>query len=101
MYETIETLNHTLINLLEEPFMAITTGQPDYSTDHRINREPGMVDISIEVNNVKPEIIALFNNDYNSLGNKFKEWSVQNGFADCQILGGDETNLIFEVTTFM
>lgn len=92
-------LEDVLETLLDEPFMAITSGPPDYSLEKKDGPEGyHQVLVSLFLENVRPDVIAAFNENYNSLADKFDAWAKGKGFVSSQILGGDDESLVFEIT---
>lgn len=99
MINDLASIESSLETLLDEPFMAITNGLPSYEVDHRNGPEGyGQVIVCLQIENVRPDVMKAFNADYDSLGLKFAKWAKSQGFVDCQILGGDDQSLSFEIT---
>lgn len=100
MGKSLAPIEAALESLLEEPFMAITSGPPEYEIDHREGPEGyEQVIVWVLIDNIRPEVMKSFNADYDSLGKKFAEWAKAKDFVDSQILGDEGTTLVFEITT--
>lgn len=90
----------SLEDLLNEPFMAITSGDPVYEIDSQPGPEGYSQMIAwLQIENVRPDVIKSFNEDYKSLALPFEEWAQTKNFISSQILGGDDSTLVFEITT--
>jgi hypothetical protein len=99
MVNNLASIELSLENLLNEPFMSITSGLPSYEIDHRAGpKDYGQVNVWLQIHNIRPDVMEAFNADYDLLGLKFAEWAKSKGFVDCQILGGDDMSLCFEIT---
>ncbi|PKL48584.1 MAG: hypothetical protein CVV42_08920 [Candidatus Riflebacteria bacterium HGW-Riflebacteria-2] len=98
-----DELELVLEELLDEPFMAITEGQPNCCFGQEVvcGRESDEIIVWLQIDQVKTEIIDTFISDYMSIGRDFACWAKSRGFIDCQILGGDDNTLVFAVNAFM
>ena len=95
-----DNIQTCLEDLLNEPFMAITAGDPVYEVDSRPGPEGYSQMIAwLQVGNIRPDVIKAFNENYNSLAEPFDKWAQAQSFVSSQILGGDNSTLVFEITT--
>ena len=100
MGNDLASIEAALETLLDEPFMAITSGPAEYEIDHRDGPEGyEQVIVWVQIDNIRPEVMKAFNADYDSLAKKFAEWAKSKDFIDSQILGDEGTSLVFEITT--
>jgi hypothetical protein len=94
-----EKILASLEDLLAQPFMAITSGEPVYEIDSRLGPEGYSQMIAwLQLDNVRHDVIETFNRDYNSLSDPFTEWAKAQSLVSSQILGGDNSTLVFEIT---
>ncbi len=102
MFNSAE-LETVLEELINEPFMEITNGLPEYCFGQKTvcGSDYDEVIAWLQIDHVKTEILKSFNDDYMAIGRDFERWARSRGFKDCQILGGNDNTLLFEVSAFM